>query len=119
MQNEMESIRGALAFAQSAFRSPGLLVGLFVLFAWAGPPLGDYIRAELLRGPHDPFTMSWLLGCSPVGTIIFVWSPPIDVPLWPGLLVQLLIAVFCTLVARRVWANARTRSTAPCREPQS
>ena len=103
------SVRGALVFAHSALKSPGLLVGLFVLFTWAGPPLGDYIRAELFRAPRDPFTVSWLLGCSPVGTIVCVWSPPVEVPLWPGLLVQLLIAAFCTLVARRVWVSARTQ----------
>ena len=54
--------------------------------------MGDYVRAELVRHYRDPCVFSFLLGCSPAGTLILVWSG-VKAPVVVGLIVQGLVAL--------------------------
>ncbi|MGB2985827.1 MAG: hypothetical protein WBE26_08085 [Phycisphaerae bacterium] len=99
------SVRSVIEIAQPFAKSANALIGIFITIAWAIPPLADFARAEYLREFRDTVAYSWLMGCSPAGTIIATWSP-LDAPLQPGLLVQLALMLVLVYVARRV----RTKS---------
>ena len=93
------ALRGFLAWCHARLKSPGVLIGLLILLTWGAPPLVDVLRSELTRGSRDPLELSWLLGCSPIGTLMAVWAP-LQISLWPGLFVQGAIVLCCTLLGR-------------------
>lgn len=83
----------------TVMRSPKFLVLLFLVVGWAGPPLLDFARAtyvqeELGRG----MSFSWLLGCSPPGTMIAAWYVP-DLNLIPGFTIQTAVCLVVAIVA--------------------
>lgn len=94
------TIRAVLEIGYVTLKSPRFLVAMFFLVAWALPPSLDSIRAEWVRDGWAPVEYSWIMGCSPVGTIIITWSQ-LDAPRAPGLLVQFGIAVLLTIAAVR------------------
>ncbi len=101
------AVRGVLRFACSLFKSPGIPVALFIIVAWAAPPVADSIRAAYTRDfMQRSFELSWLLGCSPIGIFMEAWAG-MGIVLWPGLLVQLALALGCTWVGRRAWTSTR------------
>lgn len=77
---------------------------LFLIGAWALPPAADYLYGLLrLAGAADPYaavTVGPLFGCSPVGTMINVWTG-LGAPVIPGLIVQGLLALTLSLLAFR------------------
>jgi len=85
------ALRGLLVFVHSRPKPSMMLVGLFLLLTWVLPPLGDFVRVELVRAYHDQCEFSFLLGCSPAGTLILAWSD-VEAPVVVGLIVQGLVA---------------------------
>lgn len=81
-------------FIQARVKSASIVVALVMIAAWSIPPVADFIRSEFVRGPRDPAVYSWLLGCSPLGTIFGAWAEE-NVNLLPGIIVQ---AVFLTVI---------------------
>ncbi len=81
-------------------KSPKLLVTLLLMLGWAAPPFVDGIRTVYVEeATGRPAEISWLFGCSPGGTIYAAWSDE-SIVVWPGMLVQLCLAVILTIVAR-------------------
>ena len=110
--------RGLLVVAYSFLKSPRGPAGVLILATWAGPLLLDYILADVLRDYGQPLTYSWLLGCSPAGTIIAVWMK-IPVPLWHGFIVQLVLALVLSVAAWRVGSRRPQPQSAPADLPPS
>ena len=92
-------------------KKPRVLATTFLLAIWAMPPILDLIRAEIVstKDVYADMEMSWILGCSPAGTIAEVWRGPsagdwAGIPakkLLPGLAFQLVLAVSLGLLGRR------------------
>ena len=90
-------------------KSPKLLVIVILLLGWAAPPLVDLMRTVYIEESTGiPAELSWLFGCSPGGTIYAAWSED-RITLWPGMLVQILLAGILTIVAR--YARRSTKRT--------
>ncbi len=102
------SLRSVLLAGQRLLKSPGRIVGFFVPVAWLGPPLADHIRAQMMSAGWKELEFSWLMNCSPIGTMIVAWAP-FSVRLLPGLLIQVGIMVALELAAWRL--RPRTRGT--------
>ena len=96
----MLTIRAVFVISGAFLRSAPVAVGLFVVFAWGGPPLVDLIRANVVQDGWGPLVLSVLLGCSPAGTIAAVWAP-VAIPVWPGLLIQLGLLLVLAVAAHR------------------
>jgi hypothetical protein len=94
------TIRSVFELAYLRFKSGNLMVGLFVIVAWGLAPIADVIRAEYFRVGNEAAVYSWLLGCSPFGTISIIWCGA-PVVIGPGLLVQTALLVLLAYVAWR------------------
>lgn len=80
-------------------RSP-LLITLVVMIAlWALPCVLDSIRATAVADFSDDVTYSWLMGCSPAGTIIAL-GMQVNIALLPGFFAQALILLVATILSR-------------------
>lgn len=97
------SLRSLFELAGVRLKSANTIVGLFVLAVWAMPPMADFIRAEYLREGGERAELSALLGCSPAGTVIAVWAP-LDVSLFPGMVLQIALAVALAYLVSRARA---------------
>ena len=93
-------------------KKPRILATTFLLAIWAMPPILDLIRAEIV-GTKDVYAdmeTSWILGCSPAGTIAEVWRWPSSVDLagtpakklLPGLAFQIVLALSLGFWGHRV-----------------
>ncbi len=92
------SIGGLMRLGYGLAPKVGAIVVLVLALLWAGPPLVELAMESLIT---DPFgrEKSWVFGASPVGTWI-VACTRMNAPLWPGLIVQGLIAIAFMLLAR-------------------
>jgi len=74
----------------------------FVFAIWLAPPAVDYLlglwRSSRLADPFGSLDFSLLFGCSPPATIVAVWTD-LNVPVWPGLIVQVVLAAVMTRLA--------------------
>ena len=93
-------IRSVFEIGYRWFKSPKMIVIVFVFLAWALPPMLDVSMAELFRSHGDSAGYSALMGLSPAGTIIAQWSL-IRMPIWPGLAAQVGLAGILWLFAWR------------------
>jgi hypothetical protein len=98
---------GLLVFVHSCPKPSMVPVLLFLLLMWALPPLGDYLRAELVRHYRDPCEFSFLLGCSPAGTLILAWSD-VKAPVGVGLIVQGFVALVTIFLGAKWGRKLRT-----------
>ena len=94
--------RGVYVMAYVRGRGPASPTVLLALL-WIFPPILDVLRS--LTFDHMEYVESWLMGCSPAGTLLIIWSDN-GAGLWeslllPGLAFQLLLVLFFTLVAGR------------------
>ena len=101
------TVRSLFELVQVRAKSASVIVTLFIVVAWVVPPLADFILAELAASSGVAAEYSWLTGCSPMGTLIGVWTMP-ELRLWPGLLVQSTLLGILVVLARR----ARSRRAA-------
>ncbi len=99
---------GLFAIAYRRFATPKYFVIMFLIFAWALPPIGDSIRMEFVREHGAPADYSWLIGCCPPGLIAAVWVP-LDIRLWPGALVQSGVLIVLAWFARRARIRDESR----------
>jgi len=86
----------------SMMRSPKFLVLLFLVLLWAVPPLVDFARATYVQEElgKKEMVFSWLMGCSPPGTIMAVWFG-CEFSLIPGLIAQVAICIVLAVIARQ------------------
>lgn len=92
-------------------KKPRILATTFLLAIWAMPPILDSLRVSWIESQDVYVTAeaSWIMGCSPAGTIAEVWRGPsagdwAGTPakkLLPGLAFQLVLAVSLGLLGRR------------------
>lgn len=95
------SVRSVFELLDGSVKGVTVVVGLLILLLWALPPLADLLRAEFFREPSRAVEYSWLMGCSPAGTIIVTWGVK-GVARLPGLLAQLaLLGLLMWCVRRR------------------
>jgi len=94
------TLRPVFVLVQRYPKSASALVGAFVLIVWGFPPLIDLIRAEQLATVYKPPTFSFLMGLSPIGTLIAAWAD-IAVPLIPGITFQVILLSLLWIVAAR------------------
>lgn len=92
-------VAGLLRFTYAATPKGIWILALFLILVWAVPPIAD-VALEVLeeRPPADP--VSWLFGCSPVGTWILSCTR-LPGPILPGLAIQFSLAAATLLLARR------------------
>ncbi len=83
-------------------KSANMVVGLFVVIAWGVPLLIDVIRAEYVREHSGSHAYSWLMGCSPAGTLAAAWAR-LDLTLWPGVLAQSALLLVIAFAAYRMY----------------
>lgn len=95
------TVRSLFELVQVRAKSASVIVALFIIVAWAVPPMADFIFAEMANRPGVVVEYSWFTGCSPMGTIIGVWTMP-ELLLWPGLLAQSALLCILVMLARRV-----------------
>ena len=94
------TVRGMFDFVQARAKSANVVVALLMITMWSLPPVADFIRSEFVRGPRDPAVFSWLLGCSPLGTIYGAWAEK-SANLFPGIIVQAVILSGIGYMTRR------------------
>lgn len=76
------------------------LGGIIILALWAGPLMIDAISLLYQTITDAPgVSLSWIWGCSPLGTIASAWQRDWEAPLAVGLAVQVIIAVVAQLLA--------------------
>jgi hypothetical protein len=92
-------------------KSANALIGLFVVLAWALPPVSDLARAEHFREYSEPVEFSLLFGSSPAGTIIAAWTA-MPIPLFPGIIVQAVLMFALWILSIRERRRFVARSTA-------
>lgn len=109
----MLSVRAVLTIAHCVSQSAAAITGVFILFAWAGPALVDFIHAQVVQTDYGPLPFSWLMTCSPAGMIVVSWVP-VSVAQWPGILVQAGLLVVLGSVAKRV-SNRHRSARVPIR----
>jgi len=101
------TVRGLMVWVYPSIKSGQVLVALFVILAWAAPPLIDFAMTEAAHSrradsyePAPKITNTWLFGCSPAGTIIADWEQLLTrEELRSGLFVQAAIAAVATIAA--------------------
>lgn len=94
------TLRPAFVLAQRFPKSASAFVGLFILVAWGLPPLLDLIRAQYIAGPVSELEFRALMGLSPAGALIAIWSD-LDVPLLPGIMFQAGFMLVFSAIAHR------------------
>jgi len=108
----MLTIRGVMAVVYPKLTAGKLMVGLFVIIAWGGPPGADSLRAVYLSDFGEDPVPSFLTGCSPAGSIAGAWYDA-SFPRLPGLLVQAVLAVLTTFLAWRMNRRSATGTAEP------
>ncbi len=101
----MLTARAAFVIGYRRFRSPKLAAGILLTAAWILPPMIDYGIAFALRDSTIAIRLSWIFGCSPLGTILVTWTR-LRAHLSEGLVLQSALAVLMTCLAYRA---GRTR----------
>ena len=101
------AVRGIWIIVQPKTATAHTLLVLLVAALWGAPVAWESIRFEALG--HN---QSMWGGCSPCGSLQALWRSGTVAPLWPGLLVQVLMALLLTWLAHRAeqTRQARTRS---------
>jgi len=80
-------------------KNPLISAWSILLLLWSAPPVIDAIRAQVVAGAYDPLAYSWLMGCSPGGTIASVWLS-LGANLVPGYALQVAILLAAHWLAR-------------------
>ena len=94
--------RAALSITYPLIRTAPRFIALApVIFIWVAPAVLDAAIAEAGRSYSDPFELSPLFGCSPIGTMILMWTEA-TAPVLPGLGVQAILATAVTFAANFV-----------------
>lgn len=101
--------RGLFATIYPIWPRGKVIAAIVLVTLFAVPPLVDTIRAGALE--ESP---SWLMGCSPAGTVAVCGGDLGEVNVLPGLGVQALVAIVLSVTARLVGSAAlRTPALAP------
>ncbi len=106
----MLTARAVYMGARSVHRKPVIRGTTFLLLLWAIPAVVDFVRAQAAADFWKPAGYSWLLGCSPAGTLIATWAH-LPIRIWPGAIVQCFVAGFLTVLAW--WVTRHSRSSPP------
>ncbi len=99
------SARGLFVLSYGLLGKPRLIAGLVLALAWGGPSGAALVIAEATHVYNEPLEVGWLFGCSPVGSLVTLWTD-LETPLAPGLTLQVLLAAVATLAA---WYVGRRR----------
>lgn len=104
------TFRSVLEIGYRLLSSPKVLMIVFLFVAWGVPPMIDSARMVYMREAHGlSVDYSWLSGCCPVGTLVTLWAP-LDIRLWPGLLIQIGVLGILILIARRARRKEEVKS---------
>ncbi len=106
------AIDGLLRVMHRRLGSVAALTGMFIFLTWVLPLLVDYALALLSLGSPDVLNLSGdfgvFFGCSPVGTILILWTD-LKGPVWTGLIVQCLIGAAAQALGSRAERLERQR----------
>lgn len=103
------TFRSVLEIGYRLLSSPKVLVAVFLIVAWAVPPMIDSVRMEFVRESQESADYSWLTASCPPGLLVTIWVP-LDIQLWPGLAIQIGVLLILILVARHARRKEEVKS---------
>ncbi len=112
----MLTARAVFLAAYPMWKRPRTLGTILLFVIWAAPPLIDLVQAQATQDSYSHPVYSSLMGYSPAGTIVAVWSD-VDVSVWPGLLAQALMAVALSVIAWLLMKRPRAPDPRPLTPP--
>ncbi len=87
-----------------------IIVDLWFFFTWLGPVVVDFTRGGIAGLENEDDLLSWITGCSPIGTLMYIWTDW-DLTTVPGLAFQgFLAATMAALFYGLQWRRKATRA---------